>query len=94
MDYQAFSSLKENMKSSIDSYKIDMLNDLNSETYTCQQVKEILDLMSIGSYRVDAFKILSTKLKTLKIKVSSCRLFRMILQVINRMLIKFITLSK
>ena len=63
MDYQAFSSLKENMKSSIDSYKIDMLNDLNSETYTCQQVKEILDLMSIGSYRVDAFKILSTKIE-------------------------------
>ena len=61
MDYQAFSSLKENMKSSIDSYKIDMLNDLNSETYTCQQVKEILDLMSIGSYRVDAFKVTKKK---------------------------------
>lgn len=63
MDTNSFSSLKENMGSSIDSAKIKMLNELSSETYTCQQVKEILELVDLGNYRVEAFKIISTKIE-------------------------------
>lgn len=68
MDRNVFNQLKQNMRSSLDSYKIDMLNELSSETYTCQQVQEILNLFSLASYRIDAFKILATKLEDSKNK--------------------------
>ena len=63
MDDKAFSSLKENFMSSLDTSKIDMLNNLNSEKLTCQQVKEILELISLGNYRVNAFKIISSQIE-------------------------------
>ncbi|HNC59975.1 MAG TPA: DUF4476 domain-containing protein [Leptospiraceae bacterium] len=62
-DTSSFSSLIENMKSSLDTDKIDMLKNSSSETYTCQQVKEILELIGLGNYRVDAFRILSTQIE-------------------------------
>jgi|JI9StandDraft_1071089.scaffolds.fasta_scaffold01832_16 hypothetical protein len=63
MNESAFSTLKENLTTSLDTSKIDMLKNLNSETFSSYQVKEILDLFSLGNYRVEAFKIISSQIE-------------------------------
>jgi hypothetical protein len=49
MDTNSFSSLKDNMGSSIDSAKIKMLNELSSETYTSE-----------GNFRANGLRKLSS----------------------------------
>ncbi len=63
MEEASFSSLTANLENSIDSVKIDIIKNLASETYTCDQVQKILSKISLGSSRITAFKILSSKIE-------------------------------
>jgi hypothetical protein len=63
MEEESFSIFLHNLKNSLDNNKIDMLNGMSTETYTCAQAERILSTFNLGDLRVDALEILSTKLE-------------------------------
>jgi hypothetical protein len=63
MEEESFSIFLNNLKNSLDNNKIDMLNGMSTETYTCAQAERILSTFNLGDLRVDALEILSTKLE-------------------------------
>ncbi|MBK8397510.1 MAG: DUF4476 domain-containing protein [Leptospiraceae bacterium] len=63
MTESSFTSLMSNFEDAIDSNKINILENMSSEKYSCYQAQKILITFSLGSYRVDAFKILATKIE-------------------------------
>lgn len=63
MEEENFQNLMNNIEHALDSNKISILKNLSSETYTCEQVKEILSTFSLASNRVEAFKILAKQIE-------------------------------
>jgi hypothetical protein len=62
MEEKDFQLLLKDVSDSIDSNKLDMLKNSDTQTYTADQAKRILISFSLGSNRVKGLEYLSTKI--------------------------------